>query len=307
MNVTFDVRQVDTTEFGVGQRLGQSIQYFWVPIDNTVRGALRREAELTLDRIAKAEQDPPPFDPAEKYAGHEYLVLPVGHELAASLVGFHEANNLSIASPSRQTFQSASCYFLRGTDSSGRRLTAINRAAQFKSTLGQQGRLMTVFSDALHVVDDPIMQLNAGFDIVIDSEHVHILHPSSFRALADVDDEIAQAVPRNVAAIASVASFVNWNSIEQYATDHPRAASLLASIRTQEFAVNIDRSALTELCASQGILLDESSGNIEVDEAHLLGFLEVLDRRRYQIGLVPNTPEHYKASSRTRVVRGGTP
>ena len=209
-------------------------------------------------------------------------------------------------SPSRQGFQSTSCYFLRGTDNSGRRLTAINRAAQFKSTLGQQGRLMTVFSDALHVVEDPIMQLNTGFDIVIDSEHVHILHPSSFRALANVDDEIAQAVPRNVAAIASAAPFVNWSSIEQYALDHPRAASLLASIRTQEFAVNTDRAALTELCASQGILLDESGGNVEVDEAHLLGFLEVIDRRRYQIGLVPNTPEHYKASSRTRVVRGGT-
>ena len=302
MNVNFDIGQFETTEFGVGQRSDQPLQYSMVPIDDSAQTALRREAELTLSRIEKAEQDPPQFDPAEKYAGHEYLILPVGHDLAVSLMQLHEADNLPIRTPRRQDLQSASAYFLRGTDSSGRRLTAINRAAQFKSTLGRQGRLMTIFSDALHVVDDPIMQLNAGFDIVIDSEHIHILHPSSFRLLANVDDEIAQAVPRNIAAVASAAPFVNWGNIEDYAIEHPRAASLLASIRTQEFAFNIDRTALTGLCASQGILLDESTGSIEVDEVHILGFLEVIDRRRYQIGLVPNTPEHYKAASRTRVV-----
>ena len=38
-----------------------------------------------------------------------------------------------------------------------------------------------------------------------------------------------------------------------------------------------------------------------VDENHVMGFLEVLDRRRYEIELVANFPEQYRAASRSKL------
>lgn len=301
MKIEFDISQIHTAEFGVGQKLGETIQYSLLPADDTVQDALVQETKSALTSIEKMPDSPPHFDPAEKYSGKEYLVLPLHHELSASLAELHEVNSLSLNTPQLKRLRRAFCYFLRGTDKNGNRLTAINRAAQFKATLGKQGRLMVLFSDSLHVIPDPVMQLNVGFDIVIDSEFIHILHPASFRFLGNVNEAIAQAVPRNIESISKAASYVNWSNIGEYAIGHSRAASLLASIQTQGYADNLDKVALESLCAKTGVELDSSGGQIVVPKGQILPFLEVVDRRRYEIGLVPQTPEQYRASSRTRV------
>ena len=304
MNIEFDFSQIRTTEFGVGHKVGEDMRYSLLPVDDTVQAALRREAEAMATRISQETADPPHFDPAEKYGNNEYLVLPLQHELAASLAEFHEADHLSSNTPQLENLRSTISYFLRGTDTDGRRLTALNRASQFKATLGRQGRLIAWLSDSLHVISDPVMQLNAGFDIVIDEEFIHILHPASFRALGGVDEAIAESVPRNIEAISQEASFVDWTNVEMYATSHSRAANLLASIRTQGYAENLDKTELEALCKRIGVALDTSQGQVVVPNDQILPFLEVVDRRRYDIGLVPSTPEQYRASSRTRVAGG---
>ena len=301
MKIEFDLSQIRTTEFGVGRREGKEVQYSLLAVDSEVQDALREETQVVLNRIAEEATNPQQFDPAEKYGTTEYLVLPLDHELSASLSELHEVANLSRITPELQVLRSALSYFMRGTDRYGRRLTALNRATQFKATLGKQGRLMALVSDTLRVIPDPVMQLNAGFDIVMDSKQIHIFRPTSFRILGNVEEAIAQAVPRNVEAISQAAYFVDWSNIREYAAEHPRAASLLASIRTQGFAENLDKDAVKALCQSTGVTLDISNGNFSVPDGQILPFLEVIDRRRYEIGLVPNTPEQYKASSRTRV------
>ena len=162
-----------------------------------------------------------------------------------------------------------------------------------------------VMSDSLHVIADPVLQLNAGFDIVIDSEFIHILHPASFRALGNVDEALVEAIPRNVSAISQTASYVDWSNIEVYAVSHPRAAGLLASIHTQGYADGLDQAALESLCGRTGVTLNSSRGQIVVPDEQILPFLEVIDRRRYEVGLVPNIPEQYRAASRTRVGGSG--
>ena len=217
MNIDFELSNDLVAEFGVGQRVDESVHYYQLPADDTVQQALLREARSALSKIDQETVNPPHFDPAEKYEGNEYLVLPLNHELGASLRELHEADFLTFRTPQLQDLKSSFCYFLRGTDKGNRRLTALNRTSQFKATLGRQGRLMMMLSDALHVISDPVLQLNAGFDIVIDSEFIHIFHPASFRALANVDDEIAKAVPRNIEAISQAASYVDWSNIEEFA------------------------------------------------------------------------------------------
>lgn len=300
MRIEFDISQIRAIQFGVGRKEGDSVQYSILAADNDVQDALREEAQSMLGRIMQETRTPQPYDPAEKYGNDEYLVLPLDDELSTSLAEFHRAANLSLSTPELKLLKTALSYFMRGTDKSGRRLTALNRAAQFKATLGRQGRLMLA-SNTLRVIPDPVVQLNAGFDIIIDSEQVHIFRPASFRSLGNVDEAIAQAVPRNVEAISKAAGFVQWTNIEEYATGRPRAASLLASIRTQKYADNLDKEGLIALCERTGVVLDTSQGLISVADNQIIPFLEVIDRRRFEIELVPNAPEQYKASSRTRI------
>ena len=237
----------------------------------------------------------------KKYASEEYLTLPVDDDLAMRLKDLHQTPNLSLPSDYLDWITKSFCYFARLYDHQGRRLTAIRRATQFKGALNKQNRILSLGTDALRIVERPIFQLNTDFDIVVDSELIHIIHPTSFKLLGQIEEAIAEAVPRNVAAISQAAFYVDWSNIEEYAGGHSRAASLLSSIRTQGYAENLDQAELESLCSRTGVVLDKSGGNIAVPEGQILPFLEVIDRRRYEIGLVPNTPEQYRASSRTRV------
>ena len=140
-------------------------------------------------------------------------------------------------------------------------------------------------TDALGIVDGPIFQLNADFDVIVDSDTVHIIHPNSFKLLGEIEEAIAEAVPHNVAAIAQAATYVDWANVEDYAASHSRAASLLASIRTNGYAENLDKSALESLCKGTGVSLEDVQGKIVVSDEQILPFLEVVDRRRYEIGV----------------------
>lgn len=43
------------------------------------------------------------------------------------------------------------------------------------------------------------------------------------------------------------------------------------------------------------------NGKITVNSGHEMGFLEVLDRRRHRLELVPDQPERFRGSSRVRI------
>ena len=108
------------------------------------------------------------------------------------------------------------------------------------------------------------------------------------------------AVPYNVGAVGADLPFVDFSSIKTYAISHPRAARYLASIRSQELK-GVDRSALVRLCHSTKVGIEEVQGKIVVGAGNEMGFLEVLDRRRYLLELVRDEPERYRAGSRERI------
>ncbi len=93
----------------------------------------------------------------------------------------------------------------------------------------------------------------------------------------------------------------NPGLLPQLGESGSRAARYLASIRSQKETKNIDKTALKKLCKSTGVDLRESNGRLAVDDAHILGFLEVLDRRRYELELVKGSPERFRAASRERL------
>jgi hypothetical protein len=185
------------------------------------------------------------------------------------------------------------------TDGKGRRLTSLRRATQFKGLL--KSRLIRLTTNALKLVEDRVFKLDSDFDLLIDSKRVHILRPSGFEFAGRLQTAILDAVPKNVTALQADLGFVEFAGIQDYASEHPRAARYLASIRAQMEAKNIDKNALKKLCRDNGVEVKESKGKITIREDHVLGFLEVLDRRRYELELVKGSRERFKAASRRKI------
>ena len=208
----------------------------------------------------------------------------------------HHAVNLDPNSNALSEPGSIFCYFARMTDSKGRRLTALRRATQFKGVL--KNHLIRWANDALKLIDDKVFKLDTDFDLIIDDANIHILRPSGFEFVGQLQSAVLTAVPQNIKLIQKDIEFVDFEKIAAYAVKHPRAARYLASIRGQKESKNINKRNLKTLCKATGVEIKDVNGKLVVDEHHVMGFLEVLDRRRYEIELVKDAPERYRAASR---------
>ena len=179
----------------------------------------------------------------------------------------------------------------------------MRRATQFKGVL--KSRLIRLHTNALKLIEDRVFKLDHDFDLLIDSENIHILRPSGFEFVGQLQEAIMAAVSTNVILLEGDLTFVDFDVIEKYASKHPRAARYLASIRSKNEAVNIDSERLQKLCADNGVELTVTNGTLSLEKKQVMGFLEVLDRRRYEIELVADMHEHYRAANRTKIDTGG--
>jgi hypothetical protein len=185
------------------------------------------------------------------------------------------------------------------TDVNGRRLTALRRASQFKGIL--KSRLVQLFSDALKLVEHNVFKLDNDFDLLIDAKAVHILRPSGFEFAGRLQEAVLAAVSGNVEKIRNAIKFVDFSSVEEYAKKRPRAARYLASIQADETTKTIDKAALIRFCKSNEVLVKSSNGKLVVPEDQLMDFLEVLDKRRYEVKLTKNPSEKYRATGRQKI------
>jgi hypothetical protein len=149
-----------------------------------------------------------------------------------------------------------------------------------------------------------VFKLDNDFDLLADDDGVSILRPSGFEFVGQLKEAILAAAPANVKLIQSDLLFVDFAPIEQYASKHPRAARYIASIRAQKEARNVDKASLLKLCENTGVKVQEVKGKLIVDDASVMDFLGVLDRRLYQVELVKGSPESFRAASRRRIVSG---
>lgn len=299
MMLDFDIENVTATEFGVGRDEGNGQTFVSLPVDADVQNALCEIVLATWQAMQKDTDDPPRYEPSEKHGSTEYLHLPLNDDLAASIRELHEAANLPLDADALADSATVFCYFARVTDEKGRRLTALRRATQFKGVL--KSRLLRFVTDALKLIEDRVFKLDNDFDLLVDSQSVHILRPSGFEFAGQLQDAILNAVPKNVAALQKDLAFVDFAAVQAYAGAHPRAARYLASIRAQKVTKNIDKNALKRLCKDTGVEVKESKGKLLVGNDHIMGFLEVLDRRRYELELVKGTPERFRAASRRKL------
>jgi len=302
MKLEFDLANVDVTEFGVGREDQNGQSFVAVPVDTGVQQALREMAAATWTTMKGSNDEPAnKYEPSEKYAATEYVYLPLDDDMARSVRDLHMAAILDINASALTEPVDVFCYFARFVDRKKRRLTALRRATQFKGVLKNRNRLVRMLDDTLTIIADTIFKLDNDFDLLVDGGLVHILRPSAFEFAGKLQQAILHAVSQNIKSIEKDVTFVDFSSIGAYASKHPRAARYLASIRGQEQTKNIDKAALKKLCKSTGVEVSESKGKIVVSTGHEMGFLEVLDRRRYELELVKGQPERFKAASRTKL------
>jgi hypothetical protein len=301
MNLDFDLRGVSVTEFGVGRDDGNERSFVAVPVDADVQTALREMVQVTWAAMRQDEDGLAKYEASEKHGSTEYLYLPLADNMAAAVRQLHEAANLEIDGTALAAPADVFCYFARLTDRKRRRLTALRRATQFKGVLKSKGRLIRMIDDTLRLIDDTVFKLDSDFDLLVDSANVHILRPSGFEFAGKLEQAILDAVSENIRAIQKDLSFVEFDGVEAYAAKHPRAARYLASIRGQAETKNIDKAALRKLCRSTSVEVTESKGKLAVAAGHEMAFLEVLDRRRYELELVKGKPERFKAASRRKL------
>jgi hypothetical protein len=301
MNLDFDIENVMVVEFGVGRDDSNEQTFVAVPADAKVQAALREMVQATWQAMQNREEGPSKYDPSEKYGDTEYLYLPLNDELVTAIRDLHQAANLSIDTAALSDADRVFCYFARLTDKRNRHLTAMRRANHFKGILKSKNRLVRMFDDTLQIIEDDVFKLDKDFDLLVDDANVHILRPSGFEFMAKLREAILAAVPENVQSIQQELPFVALDSIAEYAAKHPRAARLLASVCSYADIRNINKSLLKKLCRHTGVEVRESKGKLIVEQGHEMGFLEVLDRRRYEVSLVKGKPERYRAASRRKI------
>jgi hypothetical protein len=299
MKLAFDLASVVLTEFGVGRDTDGERSFAIVPIDSQVQEALREMAEETRDSLDSSEEDPQPYEPSERYGSHEQLFISIADDLVTEFKNLHQAKNLATDTDALSEPNDLFCYFARFTDAKKRRLTAVRRATQFKGVL--KSRLIRILSDTLQLVQDPTFKLDNDFDMLIDSTTIYILRPSGFEFVGRLQEAIREAVAGNIQQISKDLPFVNLGNIAEYAAGHTRAARHLASIRSQGEAKNVSQKLLRKACKTHSIELHIKDGIISVAAGSEMGFLDVLDRRRYEQELIEGATEIYKASNRRKV------
>lgn len=222
MPLGFDLENVTVMEFGVGRDEDEGQAFTLVPVDTTVQAALRKMVSDTWDFMSNLSADPPEYEPSEKHASAEYVVVPLNDDLATPLRQLHQATNPPTTAAALSDPKDIFCYFTRMTDGQGRRLTAVRRATQFKGVL--KSPLMWFVTDSFRILDDDVFRLDNDFDLLLDDTMVHILRPAGFEFVGQLQAAVLAAAPTNVKAILRNMSFVDFTGIEEYASKHPRAA-----------------------------------------------------------------------------------
>lgn len=299
MRLDFDLSRVRHAEFGVGIDEGQSQNFRIITVDNDTQSALRDMAEATWDIAEGLRSAPQTYEPSEKYASLEYVSLPLSNGLARRMRELHQATNLTVDMDALSEPTKVFCYFARMTDEQGKTLTALRRATHFKGVL--RSRLIRFLTDALKLIEEPVFKLDHDFDFLIDSSTVHIIRPGGFESAGRLREAVLAAVPQNVQSIQSDLGFVDFANIQEYASSRTRAARYIASIKAERLAENIDRRALEKLCNDSGVGISEVDGKVTVEDGHIMSFLEILDRRRYELQLVQGSPEYFRAASRRKL------
>ena len=288
-------------EFGICTIIEKQQAIVRIPIDDSVRTMLYEMHEEFYNTYFAIEGESEQYQASAKYGATEKLIIPLNNEHLSSLRELYNQNNIPIANIALgEIANSITYYFAIFRHRNGAKQIAIKRPSQFKGLLRK--KLIHLIDDTLQVLPDNIFKLDNDFDFIIHENIIDILHPTGFNFIANIEDEILRSAADATRQLSVRIQFVNFNYLSDFVGHSKTAAKLIASIKSRDDLERTSQQKLLEKCTRIGVIVREENGQILPDEAHIVRFLEILDRRGYDFDILDDDiPEIYVAASRKRV------
>lgn len=287
-------------EFGISTIINGQQTVVRIPIDNSVRTTLCEMHENFYSTYFNIEGEPEIYQPSEKYAPTEKLIISLANENLTSLQEIYNQNAIPIANVSIGEIASKiSFYFAIFRHNNGSKQIAIKRPSQFKGLLRK--KLIQLIDDTLQILPDNIFKLDNDFDFVIHELNIDILHPTGFNFIANIEEEILRSAADSARQLSVRIQYIDFNYLADFVGQSKTAAKLIASIKSRTDLEQTSQIKLLEKCYRLGVNIREENGQLLPEENHIVRFLEILDRRGYDFDITEDMPEIYVASSRKRV------
>lgn len=288
-------------EFGVCTIIDGQNTIVRIPIDDSVRTMLYDMHEEFYNTYLGIEGEHEQYQPSEKYSATEKLIIPLNNEHLESLRELYNQNNIPIANVAiGELANSITYYFSIFRHQNGAKQIAVKRPATFKGLLRK--KLIQFIDDTLQGLTDNVFKLDNDFDFVIHENNVDILHPTGFNFIANIEEEILRSAADATRQLSVRMQFINFNYLADFVGHSKTAAKLIASIKSRDDLERTSQDKLIEKCNRIGVIVREENGQLIPEDAHIVRFLEILDRRGYDFDILDDDiPEIYVASSRKRV------
>jgi hypothetical protein len=299
MPLNFNYNNIEHCELIVNYEENGADECYFVPIDRNVQSVLNEVLLASLSNFGEGFDNLRCYEFSEKYASRELLrasVQSTGMERIRELYGIGTGTCVE----NHDVLEDASnidFYFVKYKDNNDRYLIGVRRATQFKGVLSAKNRLVRLIDNTLHLIDDDIFKLDKEFDFLIDSDSAFIIHPSGFEQIADVEQFVSERAYANALALRDSITFVDFTTIATYVSNHKRAAKIVAGLRIRNDLDEIQLERLLEAATSTQVEFIEQDGIISPAPGNELGFLELLDNRRYNVSLTME-PQSFVADSR---------
>lgn len=292
----FNFQTIQAVEFGVCLDTDEGESYRLMPCDAEVQEVLKDMLAATWGAIFDADGELQEFSPAEKYAATERLWVGLPSDLVTKHRDVYEAENLATDTHALDNVNQVVSYFGIFRDADGNKLMAVRRATQFKGVL--QKKLIRFSDDALRIIEDHVFKLDTDFDFFICDGKIYIWRPSGFVFTSEMDDQMAACAMGNVDRIAEDITCVDFTELKEFVSKHKLAMRLVAAIKSRNDLTAISKKRLNAECKDSGIKVTQKNGKLTPSEGSEMGFLMMLDRRRYTVTLIEKKPETYEAPSR---------
>jgi hypothetical protein len=291
-----NLRNITEIEFGVRLKYEDDFQNFLVPTADPLKQHFHQMLANTLASCPDDAANIEFYDPAQTYSGEVCLQLSLDSPLMATTQIFFAMENIPLDATKIEENENIFAYFCIFRHRDGTKTIGIRKATQFKGVTNQ--KLITLCDDTLEFVRGQLFKLDYDFDYIITSEKIFIHRVSGFESITRLNDVILERAQQNTVSLGQRLPWIDIEQLGEYTRTHMRAARLIASIVSRENLESISIELLRNECGNDGVILEEINGKISPAEKSEFGFLNVLDRRRYHMMLIPDIDEIYEAPTR---------
>lgn len=288
-------------EFGVGiENSNQPDTLFKISINDAVRQALHEMKEAFDNQYTAFPDAASLFELTEKYSNTEHLYYPLIQTELPDLFNLYSTSNAIPLNTINitQDLPIISYYFAIFLNRNGTKTIGVRRPTQFKGLLQKRGLILRAFNDGLEIVPDDLFKLDNDFDFLINQTMIDILHPNGFYYISKIDERMLAAAANVTNALSQRITFINFAHLAPLVQRNKTAARLISSIKGRQDLEQTNEQLLLEKCRLHNISINQVNGLIVPDDAQLVEFLQVLDRRLYNYDLISSQPEQYLAASR---------